>query len=100
MANTLHDLANELIRRKRVSFSFNLRATPQERGAVTVRECEDYDFAEYGEEYVEGEMFAVGPAAPAHKILATELVFESINAAGMAVLKEVALILGRPWHGA
>jgi hypothetical protein len=100
MNNTLHDIANELIQRKCVSFSFNLPGAMQERAAVTVRECEDYDFAEYEEEYVEGEMFAVGPAAPAHKVLATELVFESVNAAGTAVLKEVARILGNPWHGA
>ena len=100
MRDTLSRLATELVQRKRVSFSFCLAGGGNQRAAVTVRECEDYDFAEYGEEYKEGEMFAVGPAAPAHKPTATKLEFESIHAAGRAVLVERASIQGEPWHDA
>ncbi|WP_457444340.1 hypothetical protein [Roseateles sp. P5_E4] len=100
MSATLSSLANELIQRKRVSFSFCMPGGSNERAAVTVRECEDYDFVEYGEEYKEGEMFEVGPAAPAHKLTATNLEFESVHAAGRAVLMERASIQGEPWHDA
>lgn len=99
MSATLSSLATELIQRKRVSFSFCLPGGSNQRAAVTVRECEDYDFAEYGE-YKEGEMFEVSPASPAHKPTATKLEFESAHAAGRAVLIERASIQGEPWHDA
>jgi hypothetical protein len=100
MSATLSSLATELIQLKRVSFSFCLPGGSNQHAAVTVRECEDYDFAEYGEQYKEGEMFEVSPAAPAHEPTATKLEFESVHAAGRAILIERASIQGEPWHDA
>ena len=71
----LANLADILIKNKAVSFSF----IPDEGvNIVKVRECEDYDFVEYGEEYKEGEMFEIGPTTSDEPYIETKLRFKDI----------------------
>ncbi len=94
----LNQLVEMLARDKAVSFSFLVPGG--EAQSVTIRECEDYDFEEYGEEYVPGTMFEVGPAHPSKPKVSTQLQFQDIHAAGNAVLKRRAEALGEPWQDA
>ncbi len=91
----LDHLIQHLAIQKIVAFSFLGR--DDSSLAVSIRECEDYDFDEYGEEYVQGGMFEVGPARPAHKVISTQLVFANIYEAGNAVLRRRAALLGESW---
>jgi hypothetical protein len=93
--NQLDSVAEILTQHKRVTFSFFT-----EEGTalvVAVRECEPYDFDEYGEEFVPGEMFEIGPARPMYEVMPTTLVYANISEAGNAVLRHRAELLGLPW---
>ena len=96
----LGKLAAELVSKKSVAFSFILVGQSECKGLVLVRECEEHDFLEYGEEFKPGEMFEIGPAKPQENITQTELNFSSVQEAGNAVLKSRAEILGEVWGGA
>lgn len=96
----LEKLAAELMSKKRVAFSFTPTGQSECKGLVLVRECEEYDFLEYGEEFKLGEMFEIGPAKPQAEIVHTELRFSSVQEAGNAVLKRRAELLGEVWGDA
>lgn len=93
--NQLDSLVEVLAQHKRVCFSFS--AEGGTLLAVSIRECELYDFDEYGEEYAPGEMFEVGPVGPKHEIIGTSLAYANIQDAGNAVLRRRAERLGVPW---
>ena len=95
--NELQELVNTLIKEKAICFSFE---SPSGVSYVKVRECEDYDFVEYGEEYKEGEMFEIGPTTSDEPYIETKLRFKDIYEAGDYVLQQRAQILGVPWGNA
>jgi hypothetical protein len=57
--NQLDSLAEILTQHKRVCFFFSTKEGTSL--VVAIRECEPYDFDEYGEEFVPGEMFEISP---------------------------------------
>ncbi|MDR7070164.1 hypothetical protein J2X02_003015 [Pseudoxanthomonas japonensis] len=87
-----------LAREKVVSFSF--LGPGEEVQSVTIRECEEHDFDEYGEKYAPGSMFEVGPTHPSKPRFSTQFQFPDIQVAGNAVLKRRAEALGEPWQDA
>jgi hypothetical protein len=93
--NQLDSLAEILTQHKRVSFSFSTEEGPLL--VVAIRECEFYDFDEYGEEFVPGEKFEIGPARSMYEVRPTTLVYANISDAGNAVLRHRAELLGLPW---
>lgn len=80
-------LVDELASKGHVAFSFSIDATLTSVLVVSVRECLEHDFAEYGEEYRQSEMFEIGPAKSLDGALVMQLVFPDVLAAGNAVLK-------------
>jgi len=92
----LNQLVEILVRDKMVCFSF--LDLNREVRSVAVRECEDYDFLEYGEEFAPGTMFEVGPVHPSKSTVSTQLQFQDMQVAGNAVLKRRAESLGEPWQ--
>lgn len=89
-------LVQLLIENRRVAFSFVLLDS-KVACSVRIRECEEYDSAEYGEEYAPGEMFEVGPPKVESAVIETQFIFANLQEAGNAVLRERARILGVTW---
>ncbi|ADG69873.1 hypothetical protein Plim_4062 [Planctopirus limnophila DSM 3776] len=90
-------LAQNLIANKRVEFSFHLQSDNHELALICVKECEEYDLAEYDVEYQRGEFFQIGPAKQSEEVVPSELCFPDLQAAGDAILKRRAEILNIPW---
>jgi hypothetical protein len=93
----LGQLVALLATKRVVEFSFLPAVPEQTECAVSVRECDEADFAEYGEEPETGAMFEVGPPLQAQPLIETKLRFSTMQQAGDAVLKRRAEILGVPW---
>jgi hypothetical protein len=96
----LGQLAERLVAEKRLEFSFLPTDAGQREVAVSVRECDEADFVEYGEKYEAATMFEIGPPLSGQALTETKLRFSTMQEAGDAVLQRRAAILGVPWGDA
>jgi hypothetical protein len=83
----IEEIVEYLKTKKRVCFYYE---TPDGTGSVQIRECEDFDYIEYGTEVEDGDMFEIGPTKSSDDIIQTSLKFEDMYAAGRPILKRLA----------